>query len=117
MFLAALRLHTDGAVCCSAHGGGCTNGLPTQCDQECANVLKPFQKSCKSKIRAGGLSDTIKTASSSCPSTSGSTRGCPKNIPSVSDRNAQQECGTGSGFWPVGSVCKIALLSRCLTNR
>ena len=97
---------------CCAHGGGCTNGLPTQCDQECANVLKPFQKSCKSKIRAGGLSDTIKTASRSCPSTGSSSRGCPKNIPSVSDRNAQQECGTGSGFWPVGSVCKIAILSR-----
>ena len=110
---AGSHARTTGQLCC-AHGGGCTNGLPTQCDQECANVLKPFQKSCKAKIRAGGLSDTIKTASRSCPSTGSSSRGCPKNIPSVSDRNAQQECGTGSGFWPTGSVCKMALHSRVI---
>ena len=89
-------------------------------------MLKPFQKSCKSQLRAAGITDTVKTASRACPATQGASlrtacrlgpfdiradaagsRGCPKNIPSVNDHGAEQSCGTGSGFWPIGSVCMV----------
>lgn len=89
------------------HRSACTNGLPSACDQQCANVLKPFQSACKSQLRSGGISNTIKTASRSCPHVSSNTRGCPANILSVSDNGAQQaaDCPPSDGFFPVGSVC------------
>ena len=70
-------------------------------------MLKPFSKSCKAKLRDAGITDTVRTASRACPDTSSSSRGCPRNIPSVSDHNAQQTCAGGDGFWPVGSVCGV----------
>ena len=140
------------SACCTHAESQCANGLPTSartalpglgltwriaadcalrarragCDLECANVLKPFQKSCKSQLRAAGITDTVKTAARACPATQGASlrtacrlgpfdiradaagsRGCPKNIPSVNDHGAEQSCGTGSGFWPIGSVCMV----------
>ena len=69
-----------------------------------------FKQKCKSQLRAagGGMSATINTASRLCPHVSKSSQGCPKNIPSVGDHNAVQSCGSGAGFWPIGSVCSVS---------
>lgn len=67
-----------------------------------------FKKLCKGKLRAASLLVTINQAFSSCPDITSSSRGCPKNIPSVSDQSARQNCGAGSGFWNVGSVCSAS---------
>jgi len=62
-----------------------------------------MRKACKAKLQAAGLMDTITAAAHTCPHTSASSRGCPKAIPSLSA--GQQDCSSGSGFWPIGSVC------------
>jgi putative hemolysin len=63
---------------------------------------------CKSQLTAAGLMDTVRTISSNCPRVpKGANKGCAKNIPSVGDHNAQQSCGSGSGFWAIGSVCPV----------
>eukprot|EP01043_Picozoa_sp_COSAG02_P020734 COSAG02_NODE_1029_length_15083_cov_8.066271_10_plen_183_part_00 len=49
----------------------------------------------------------VNTAYRTCPHVSKNTRGCPRDIPSVSDTNAQQSCSGGDGFWPVGSACAV----------
>ena len=95
------------AACCTTAASACSGGLPTSCDQECANVLKPFQKSCKSQLRAGGMTQTIAQASTSCPAAPANTRGCPQSIPALAP-GATQSCGSGGGFWPIGSVCPVS---------
>jgi hypothetical protein len=70
--------------------------------------LLQFKQKCKTKLRDGGMTATINSASRTCPHVSRSSQGCPKNIPSVSDRGAVQSCGDGSGYWPVGSVCPVS---------
>ena len=49
----------------------------------------------------------VNAASRTCPHIPKNTRGCPKNIPSVSDHGAVQSCPSGGGFWPVGSACSV----------
>jgi hypothetical protein len=93
------------SACCQHAASACTNGLPSSCDQECANVLTPFASSCKSKLRDANMIATINSAKHSCPATGSSSRGCPKTIPSVRAAGAHQDCGAGGEFWPVGSVC------------
>jgi hypothetical protein len=94
------------AACCTTAASACSDGLPTSCDQECANVLKPFKKSCKTQIRAGGMTATINQASAACPAAPANNRGCPKDIPALAP-GATQSCGSGAGFWPIGSVCAV----------
>ena len=43
------------SACCQHAASACTNGLPSSCDQECANVLTPFASSCKSKLRDANI--------------------------------------------------------------
>ena len=97
------------SACCQHSAAPCTNGLPSACDQECANVLKPFQSSCKAQLQSAGIAATVKTAGRSCPTTSSNSQGCPATIPGL-DQNAQQaaDCAGGSGFFPLGSVCSVS---------
>ena len=90
-------------ACCAKAASACTNGMPSSCDAECADILTPMRKACKAKLQSSGLMDTITAAAHTCPHTSSSSRGCPKTIPSLDP--GQQDCGSGSGFWPIGSVC------------
>ena len=53
------------------------------------------------------MTSTISTASRACPDTPANTRGCPKTIPALGSSVAQ-DCGSGSGFWPLGSVCGVS---------
>ena len=96
-------------ACCTKTEATCTNGLPSDCDSECANIMIPMKKNCKTQLQNGGLWDTVNTVSSKCPKLpKGQHKGCPKNIPSVSDMNAEQACGSGDGFWPTGSTCAVS---------
>ena len=70
-------------------------------------MLTPFKKVCKSQLRAADMTSTISTASRACPDTPANTRGCPKTIPALGSSVAQ-DCGSGSGFWPIGSVCGVS---------
>ena len=95
------------SACCANAATACTNGLPTSCDAECANVLAPFKRYCKTQLDASGTTAAVTTAYRTCPHVAKNTRGCPRDIPSVSDRGAQQACPGGAGNWPVGSACAV----------
>ena len=94
-------------ACCTKAASQCSNGMPTSCDTECANVMSPFKRYCKTQLQAAGIMDTVNTAYRTCERPPKNTRGCPKDIPSVSDSGAVQSCAGGSGFWPVGTACTV----------
>ena len=77
------------SACCANAASACDNGLPTSCDDECANVLSPFKRYCKTQLQGANMMAAVNTAFHTCPHVSKNTRGCPRDIPSVSDSNAQ----------------------------
>jgi hypothetical protein len=70
-------------------------------------VLTPYKRYCKTQLQAANMMAAVNTATRSCPHIPKNTRGCAKNIPSVSDHNAVQSCATGDGYHPVGSACSV----------
>ena len=95
-------------ACCTKTTAKCTNGIPSDCDAECANVMTPMKKNCKKKLQTAGLWDTVSQVASNCPAVpTGAHKGCPKGIPGL-PAGAAQSCGTGEGFWPIGSTCGVS---------
>ena len=82
-------------ACCTKAASQCSNGMPTSCDTECANVMSPFKRYCKTQLQAAGIMDTVNTAYRTCERPPKNTRGCPKDIPSVSDSGASSDCRRG----------------------
>jgi hypothetical protein len=99
------------SACCANAASACDGGLPTSCDTECANVLTPYKRYCKTQLQAAGMMDAVNIATRTCPHIPKNTRGCSKDIPSVSDRNAVQSCAGGDGFWPVGTACSVTCVA------
>ena len=46
-------------ACCTKTTSHCANGIPTDCDAECANILKPLRKHCKTQLTTNGLYDNV----------------------------------------------------------
>ena len=95
------------AACCTTAASACANGMPTSCDTECANVLTPYKRYCKTQLQGASMMAAVNAATATCPHVAKNTRGCPKDIPSVSDANAVQSCAGGSGYWGVGTACSV----------
>ena len=70
-------------------------------------MLTPYKRYCKTQLQDANIMQAVNAASNSCPHIPKNTRGCTKDIPSVSDANAVQSCAGGEGFWPVGTVCSV----------
>ena len=100
-------------ACCTKTTSHCANGIPTDCDAECANILKPLRKHCKTQLTTNGLYDNVQARAErpagwrtplhghpnsstlthlglvqaiarTCPAQAGgASRGCPKSIPGL----------------------------------